>query len=712
MAQGITFSGLGSGLDTDSIIQQLTDIERRPIVLIQNRQIRLERQKSLVQQINSGLLSLRDSAENLADENLFSIVKVSSSDSQRVSVSATNDAAAGSFTVEVAELAQARSLSSRSFTSTSEALGLSGALVIGSKGIEVDGASTLQDVRDAINDADAGVNAQILTVASGDNRLIVTADKVGSQGFDLKDASSTDLVQALGFTSSDTSIKTTFASGARSAQFLEADQAIGTLLNLNSPPIGSVTVGDKQVAIDLASDSLDDIRDSINAAAPTGVTASVVSVDEGGLTRHHLEIDGTTSIVDNSGVLETMGVLDSGGAIQDEIVSGADGDAFTSTSTAVGSLLGLGTAPNGSVTIAGQTVALDLSTDSLTDVLTKINDAAIPGVTASVTTGTDEDGNSQFRLRIDGTTDLVDDGNVLETLGMIEGSNSAFESVARVVTANVANQQQGAVLNPIANGAKSAVVNSDGDPLGPLVGSSASGTVTIGDAQVAIDLNTDSLNDIRDAINAAAPTGVTATVNIVGASDFELQIDGTTDFDDPGGVLQGMGVLGPATNLTASTIFSDIVGANVTAGDSISISGTNRDGDQVAGTFNISSGGLEVSELLGYESLFGAVTASVDSSGRIAIADDVAGASSLSLNLVANNEGADSSLNLGTPAVTTEGTDARSAELQAGEDALIRINGIALSRSTNTITDAIEGVTLLSSRRRGGGVHRDLGHEG
>ena len=45
MSQGCIILGLGSGLDTDSIISQLISIERRPITLIQRRQATLEQQK-------------------------------------------------------------------------------------------------------------------------------------------------------------------------------------------------------------------------------------------------------------------------------------------------------------------------------------------------------------------------------------------------------------------------------------------------------------------------------------------------------------------------------------------------------------------------------------------------------------------------------------------------------------------------------------------
>jgi len=694
MSQGITFSGLGSGLDTDSIIQQLIAIERRPIELIQRRQVRLEQQKEIIQSIDSSLLSLKDSVEKLETDDLFSIVKARSEEAERVSVTATNEAAAGTFSVEVLALAQVRSLSSRSFGSLSDALDLSGEFVINGKGIEIAAEDSLLDIRDAINAADAGVSAQILTVATSDNRLILTADEVGEEGFDIKDASSTNVLQTLGFIASDTLVKNSFANGARSAQFLDATQAIGSLLGLGSPPSGTITVGDQEIAIDLAVDSLEGIRDRINAAAPAGVTAQVTSSDEGGLTRFRLEIEGTTTFVDDSGILETLGVLDSGG-VADAIITGAETDQFGSTATAVGSLFGLAIAPAGSVTIDDQTVAIDLAADSLGDIRDKINAAAPTGVSASIISTTDEEGNSLFRLRIDGTVDFGDSGNVLEALGLLVGSNSTFESVGRVLTANVANQGKGVIRHEIKDGAKTDEFESDADPVGALIDSSAAGTVTIGDQTVAIDLAADSLGDIRDKINAAEPTGVTATVSAVGPASFELEIEGTPTFVDDSGVLETLGVLDPPTVSTADTRFADILDAQVQAGDTITINGTDHDGDQVSGTFSITSTNLKVQSLLNaIEQTFGnEVTASIDAAGRVVLKDDQAGSSSLTLALQANNEGG-GSLDFGTLAITTQGIDARSSELQAGQNASFRINGITLSRASNTVTDAVQGVTL------------------
>ncbi len=695
MSQGISFSGLGSGLDTDSIISQLLSIERRPISLIQQRQATLEQQKGVLNSINSSLISLQSATESLATDEVFSIVSAKSDESARVSVDASNEAAAGNFSVEVLELAKARRLSSRSFSSLSESLNASGEFVVNGKGIEIEAEDDLLDVRDKINAADAGVTAQLLTVSNGDSRLILTADEVGSNGFSIQDASTTDVLQSLGFTSSGTSIKNAFNNGVRSGQFLAADESVGQLLSLSSPPAGTVKVGEAEIEIDLASDSLNAIRDKINDAEIEGVTASIASSDVDGITRYQLEVEGTTSLTDDGGILETLGALSNGGSLADPIASGAESDAFVSSTTALGSLLGLASGPSGTVQIAGQAIDIDLAEDSLSDIQTRINDAAPEGVSATIISSSDDDGNASLQLRIIGTTELTDDGNVLESIGVLVGSNNAFESVAQVLTSNASLEEKGALVNATESGAKTNALASDADVVGGLIDSGAAGTVSIGDAVVEIDLAADSLNDIRDKINLAAPTGVTAAVNVTESGEFELEISGTSDFVDDGGVLNALGVIEEPTEISADTRFANILGAGVQAGDTISISGTNKDGDQISSTFTISNGNVKVQNLINsIEQAFGnSVDASLDASGRIVLRDGEAGASQLTLSLQANNEGG-GSLALGGMARTTSGSDARSSELQAGQDALFRINGIELNRATNTVTDAVQGVTL------------------
>lgn len=695
MSQGISFSGLGSGLDTDGIINQLMDIERRPISRILQRQEALKQQRGVLGSINSSLQTLQTSAEGLASDSAFSIVSATSEDTQRISVDATNEAAAGSFSVEVLELATARSLSSRSFADLSQSLDLNGGFVVNGKGINITAEDSLLDLRDKVNAAEAGVTAQLLTVSTGDSRLILTADNVGSDGFSIQDASAANVLQDLGLTSSVTSVKNSFYNGAQGRHFLNDSEAVGSLLGLSTPPSGTIKIDGNEVRIDLSTDSLDSIRAKIEASVDDGVNVTVISSEVNGIERSQLIIEGTTSFIDDGGILESLGVLKEGGALADPVTSGAETDAFLSTSSTLGALLGLDAIPSGSVQISGVEIKIDLTEDTLVDIQTRINDASIDGVSASIVNSESNDDSARFRLRIEGSTDLTDDGNVFESLGILVGSNNGFESVSQVVTSNVNLMENGDLVNPTNNGAKSSTFSLDTDSIGELNGSTVSGNVQIAGISVSLDLVTDSLNDIRDRINAANIGGVVAKVNAIGPSKYELEVSGSTDIHDGDGVFSVLGIVEPASSITAETQFTDILSSGVKAGDTISISGLNNAGDQVFGTFTIASSTVKVENLLNsIEQTFGnSVVASIDKEGRIIVRDESSGSSSLALSLEANNEGG-GVLSLGEMARTTTGVDSRSAELQAGQDASFRVNGIELGRSSNTVTDAVQGVTL------------------
>lgn len=95
---------------------------------------------------------------------------------------------------------------------------------------------------------------------------------------------------------------------------------------------GDIDVNGTTITVD-AGDTLRDIRDRINAAnqgeSATGVTASIVSLDD---TNHTLILsaddtgtDATMTLADTSGsVLESLGVLDGAGAVQNELQAAAN----------------------------------------------------------------------------------------------------------------------------------------------------------------------------------------------------------------------------------------------------------------------------------------------------------------------------------------------------------------------------------------------------
>ncbi len=364
MSRGISFSGLTSGIDTAQIIEQLIAIERRPIVLLENQQVREQTKLDVLQQINTSLLSVKTSAEALSEASAFDVFNATSSNSDLVDVAVSGSATPGNFSVEVLSTARAQTNSSGSFSSSTEALNLSGDFVINGKAVSVATNQSLTDIKDAINLADAGAQAQILQVSDTDFRLLITGETLGSEGFGLLDASTTDILQSLGFTGTATSIKNSVSGGAQTDQLESSTTVVGSLLGLSGSLSGTVTVGDQTVAIDLSTQSLTDIKDAIDAAAPTGVTTSLVSEEaEDGTTLFQLQIDGTTTFVDDNNVLEALGILKGTAGVTPaaaEVHTGSvsnttDGSTAIDANTKFSDIFGASAADSDTITISGTT---------------------------------------------------------------------------------------------------------------------------------------------------------------------------------------------------------------------------------------------------------------------------------------------------------------------------------------------------------------------
>ena len=177
--------GVGSGLDVNSIVTQLVAIERKPIEQLQARATAIQTQLSSFGLLQSYVTNVRDIAAKLADAAFWSQTTASSSDSSAVAATSTTSAAAGSYSVEVSQIAQAQGLASARYTGASTTVG-SGTLHI-ERGTWNDGLTafaadaskaavdiaigsaegTLEAIRDKINAAGAGIAASIVTDAGG-----------------------------------------------------------------------------------------------------------------------------------------------------------------------------------------------------------------------------------------------------------------------------------------------------------------------------------------------------------------------------------------------------------------------------------------------------------------------------------------------------------------------------------------------------------------
>ncbi len=194
MISGIASNGIMSGLDVYGLVSQILQIEQRPITLLQSRQRDYSLKIAEVLNFSTKLSSYKTSLEALNDSEKYNTKSASvtktSSGSELLTVDASSSAEAGSYSINVNQLAAANRKASQGWVdenstaiassagSFSFKVGLSG----GVKKIGITSTTTLQGLRDDINSANAGVTASILNDGTGSNkyRLVLSGDNTGS----------------------------------------------------------------------------------------------------------------------------------------------------------------------------------------------------------------------------------------------------------------------------------------------------------------------------------------------------------------------------------------------------------------------------------------------------------------------------------------------------------------------------------------------------
>jgi flagellar hook-associated protein 2 len=182
----ISSTGIGSGLDIDSLVSKLVTAERSAgQTRIDGKKTRLTEEFSAMATLMGGMSAFQSSLNSLVSSSSFNSRKVSVSDEAAFTAKAGSSAAAGSYDVQVEQLAKASQLGSDAFASASTIVG-TGTLTIAvgdsSFSIEVgEGGNNLVNIRDAINKsaANKGVQASLLTDVEG-THLVLTSTKTGA----------------------------------------------------------------------------------------------------------------------------------------------------------------------------------------------------------------------------------------------------------------------------------------------------------------------------------------------------------------------------------------------------------------------------------------------------------------------------------------------------------------------------------------------------
>ncbi|MCX7799401.1 MAG: flagellar filament capping protein FliD [Fimbriimonadales bacterium] len=311
-SSGISFSGLGSGIDTESIITRLMELEQTPIKRLQSRQAELINRMSLMNQFKGKMVSLSTAAAGLRQTSAFENYAATSSNSDVAEVRVGPGATTGSFSLAVSHLAQAHKIASSAQASATSALGLSdGVIVINGRGVRVEASDSLSSLAGKINQADAGVVATVIDGGSGNAYLSLTATSSGAASrIQISDLTG-NAAAALGFISGAATVREPLTGGFASAGFASATDNLSSMLGTSGVGVRQIVLNGTSIDLDFDTMSLQAVAASINASG-AGVTATIRSVTVSGRTVQKLELTGVASHSDPSGALEALGFLQRG----------------------------------------------------------------------------------------------------------------------------------------------------------------------------------------------------------------------------------------------------------------------------------------------------------------------------------------------------------------------------------------------------------------
>lgn len=197
--------GAGSGVLTQTVIDQLKAADTASIITPIETKITLQQQKSQALSLLTSLFTtFQSSVSALNDSAIYQKRTVSGNVDNEVTVTADAGVAVQSFSIADTQLAKKSVIESGRFTSTGSYVSNgSGTMSIGIDGttydIDYTSSTTLADLVTAINDkAGSNLKASTLQVGTDDYRLILTSNETGaSQAITISDSTNGSLDYAL-----------------------------------------------------------------------------------------------------------------------------------------------------------------------------------------------------------------------------------------------------------------------------------------------------------------------------------------------------------------------------------------------------------------------------------------------------------------------------------------------------------------------------------
>jgi flagellar hook-associated protein 2 len=177
----MSISGMVSGLDTTSIINQLVQVQANQQTLLQNQQAAVQKTSDAYTQLATYLTSLSTVTSDLENTANWQGTTATSSDSSVTATTTSN--VSSSLTFDVTDIARAHTLISSATYGSLNDIAAGGTLTLtqGTTATAVNvGSGSLTDVVNAINNANAGYTAAAVQVGTNQYRLQVASTTTGA----------------------------------------------------------------------------------------------------------------------------------------------------------------------------------------------------------------------------------------------------------------------------------------------------------------------------------------------------------------------------------------------------------------------------------------------------------------------------------------------------------------------------------------------------
>lgn len=200
MSSQLRISGFASGLDTDTIIKQLMQVEQAPLTKLNQQKQKIAWKRDTYREVNAQLTAIRSLVDKMRFSNAYNKQSATSSDSSVVTATASSTATSGGYAIRVNSLATSALVTGsnvpvdlKAKVSAADIKGNGEFEIVGKDGakanVKITADSTYESVLKQVNSANIGVTMSydsinkrfmLSTSATGENASIMINDTSGT----------------------------------------------------------------------------------------------------------------------------------------------------------------------------------------------------------------------------------------------------------------------------------------------------------------------------------------------------------------------------------------------------------------------------------------------------------------------------------------------------------------------------------------------------